>query len=203
MIASRSGAICAAGLCLSSTVTLAARADDAPVIEEVSVHGKRSDDAGTELREREVREVPGAFGDAFRAVEILPGVTPVISGVPYFFVRGAPPGNTGYFIDGVRVPLLFHVAFGPSVLPPSLIDHVDFYPGAFPASFGRFTGGVVSGETRDPFERVHGDAVVRVFDGGAVVETPLADGRGSALAGGRFSYTGAILSLTDLDTKFG
>ena len=34
----------------------------------------------------------------------MPGVTPFASGVPFFFVRGAPPGNVGYFLDGVRVP---------------------------------------------------------------------------------------------------
>ena len=38
----------------------------------------------------EVRAMPGAFGDSFRAIEALPGVTPLVSGLPYFFVRGAP-----------------------------------------------------------------------------------------------------------------
>jgi hypothetical protein len=38
--------------------------------------------------------------------------------------------------------------------------------------------------------------VVRVFDAGALAETPLDDGRGSALAAGRYSYSGLILSLT-------
>ena len=28
-------------------------------------------------------------------------MTPIASGLPYFFVRGAPPGNLGYFLDGV------------------------------------------------------------------------------------------------------
>ncbi|MEI9949386.1 MAG: hypothetical protein WDO74_10485 [Pseudomonadota bacterium] len=32
--------------------------------------------------------------------------------LPFFFVRGAPPGNVGYFLDGIRVPLLFHIALG-------------------------------------------------------------------------------------------
>ena len=60
--------------------------------------------------------MPGAFGDAFRAVDALPGVTPIISGLPFFFVRGSPPGNVGTYIDGVRVPLLFHLGAGPSVV---------------------------------------------------------------------------------------
>src|SRR5688500_2976164 len=67
---------------------------------EITVLGERREIGQTTLSEREVRELPGAFGDAFRAVEIMPGVTPLVSGVPYFYVRGAPPNNSGYFIDG-------------------------------------------------------------------------------------------------------
>src|SRR5437868_12442347 len=49
------------------------------------------------------RQLPGALGDPFRAIEISTGVTPIVSGLPYFYVRGAPPGNVGYYFDGVRV----------------------------------------------------------------------------------------------------
>jgi hypothetical protein len=153
------------------------------------------------LRAEEVRILPGAFGDSFRAVEMLPGVTPIASGVPYFFVRGAPPGNTGYFLDGIRVPALFHLGVGPSVIPPALIDKVDFHPGPYPARFGRFAGGIVAGELRPPEKRFHGQANVRVFDAGAVVEKPFADGRGVAMAGARYSYTGLLLPLFAPDTR--
>ena len=37
----------------------------------------------------------------------------MVSGLPFFYVRGAPPGNVGYFLDGVRVPYLYHVAARP------------------------------------------------------------------------------------------
>ena len=94
-----------------------------------------------------MRQLPGAFGDPFRAVEALPGVTPIITGLPYFFVRGAPPGNVGYFLDGVRVPLLYHIGLGPSVVHPAIVERVDLYPGGYPARYGRFAGGIVAGET--------------------------------------------------------
>jgi TonB family protein len=84
---------------------------------EVVVRGKRAEPGRTaSLSRAEVRQIPGAFGDPFRAIEALPGVTPIVSGLPFFFIRGAPPGNVGYFLDGVRVPLLFHVGIGPSVV---------------------------------------------------------------------------------------
>ena len=82
--------------------------------------------------------MPGAFGDAFRALESLPGVTPIVSGLPYYFVRGAPPGNTGFFIDGVRVPGLFHLGVGPAVMYPALHRPRRSLQGAYPVSFGRF-----------------------------------------------------------------
>ena len=115
------------------------------------MRGERPEPSRTATLTRdEVREIPGAFGDPFRAIEALPGVTPIVSGLPFFFVRGAPPGNVGYFLDGIRVPLLFHVGVGPSVIHPGLIDRVDLYPGGYPARFGRFAGGIVSGETLEP-----------------------------------------------------
>lgn len=152
---------------------------------------------------REIRQVPGAFGDAFRAIESLPGITPIVSGLPYFFVRGAPPGNTGFFIDGVRVPGLFHLGVGPAVMYPALIDHVDLYKGAYPVSYGRFAGGVLSADTVHPADRTRADWTLRLFDVGALVEAPFgkpvegdsAGARGSALVSGRYGYPGLLLSV--------
>jgi len=150
---------------------------------------------------REIRQVPGAFGDAFRALEALPGVTPIVSGIPYFFVRGAPPGNTGFFIDEVRVPGLFHLGIGPAVMYPAIIDHVDLYKGAYPVSFGRFAGGILSAETVRPSDRARADWTVRLFDAGALVEAPFGKSsegsspKGSALVSGRYGYPGLLLSL--------
>jgi len=180
---------------------VAAPARAADPLPEVLVSGDATDPGGTRLRTGEVRQIPGTFGDPLRALEIQPGSVPLGNGVPYFFVRGAPPSATGYFIDGVRVPLLYHVGFGPSVLPASLLDHVDYFAGGFPASYGRLVGGVVAGATRDPMDRLHGDATVRVFDVGAMTETPIGE-HATALAGARYSYTGGILALTGADTQF-
>lgn len=163
---------------------------------EIVVVGQRAEPSrSVGLTRQEVRELPGAFGDPFRAVEALPGVTPIVSGLPFFFIRGAPPGNAGYFLDGVRVPLLFHVGAGPSVVHPALIEHVDLYPGGYPARFGRFSGGIVSGETAPPGLEPHGEYNLRAFDGGGLVETPFDDGRGTLLLGGRYSFTALLFSL--------
>jgi hypothetical protein len=148
--------------------------------------------------------MPGAFGDPFRAIEALPGVTPLVSGIPYFYIRGAPPNDNGFFVDGVRVPSLFHVGIGEGVIHPGLIDHVDFYPGAPPAAFGGYAGGIIAGQTRAPGAVAHGQANVRLFDAGGLVETPFgADDRGSALVAGRYGYPGPILGAITSSVKLG
>jgi hypothetical protein len=168
---------------------------------EITVLGLRRDIGQTTLSKADVREMPGAFGDAFRAVEALPGVTPLASGVPYFYVRGAPPNNAGYFIDGIRVPLLFHLGLAQGVLHPGLIDRVDFFPSAAPARFGGFTGGIIAGRTREPATAFHGEANLRLVDAGALLEAPFADGRGTALIAGRYGFPGPVMSAITDDLK--
>ncbi|MBL8743647.1 MAG: TonB-dependent receptor plug domain-containing protein [Myxococcales bacterium] len=146
-----------------------------------------------------MRQLPGAFGDPFRAIEILPGVTPIVSGLPFFYVRGAPPGNVGYFLDGVRVPYLFHAAAGPSVVHPGIVENVELYAGAYPAQYGRYAGAIVAANANEPRADWHGEANLRLVDAGALVEGGFADGKGTALLGGRYSYTAGIFSLISPD----
>lgn len=190
------------GALVAAAILVATRAHAEEPVQEVKVHGARAPkSAQTTMGGAEVRQVPGAFGDHFRVIETLPGVTPIVSGLPFFFVRGAPPGNNGYYIDGIRVPVLFHIGLGPSVIHPGLISKVDFFPGGYPARFGRFVGGVLAGETKGPTGELHGEGNLRLFDAGALVEVPFDQGRGSVLLGGRYSYTAALVSLAAPDVR--
>lgn len=160
----------------------------------VTIEGAKEPNV-TSLTREEVRQLPGAFGDPFRAIEILPGVTPIVSGLPFFYVRGAPPGNIGYYLDGVRVPYLFHAAAGPSVIHPGIVERVDLHAGGYPARFGRYAGAVVTAETVEPRPDLHGEASIRLVDTGGLVEMGFADDEFTALIGGRFSYTALLFSL--------
>jgi hypothetical protein len=168
---------------------------------EITIVGQRSPPGVSTLTRAEVRQLPGAFGDPFRAIEALPGVTPIVSGVPFFYLRGAPPGNIGYFLDGVRVPYLYHVGLGPSVIHPAMVERVDLYAGAYPAQFGRFAGGIIAAEATAPRSELHGEGNARLFDIGAMAETGFAGGKGTALVGGRYSFTAAMLSLLAPEVK--
>jgi TonB family protein len=87
--------------------------------------------------------LPGAFGDPLRAIDVLPGVAPIVNGTPYVFIRGAPPGNVGYYLDGIPIPWVFHAGFGNSVVSPALIDRVHLYPVAPPLELDSTLGAAV------------------------------------------------------------
>jgi hypothetical protein len=179
--------------------------------------------SSTNLRDDEIHAMPGSFGDPFRVVKSLPGASQLAGFLPYVVVRGAAPGNTGYFLDGVRVPILFHVAVGPSIVHPYFIDQVDFYPSGAPVRLGRYVSGMIEGRTRAARrDRVFGEFDIRLTDAGGLVEVPLSrardpkcrrgdlseqpgekkrrscrrgPARGSLTLAGRYSYTAAVLSL--------
>ncbi|HEV8548305.1 MAG TPA: TonB-dependent receptor, partial [Polyangiaceae bacterium] len=175
---------------------------------EVVVHGEREKkkaQPGTVTITREAaRQLPGTFGDPLRAVEAETGVVPIVSGLPSFFIRGAPPANVGFFIDGIDVPLLYHAFFGPSVMQPAMIKDVDIYKGGGPVEFGRFAGPIVSANIAPLEHRWNGEASLRTIDAGGIVEAPFGScsepqankgcSLGSVRIGGRYAYTGLILS---------
>jgi len=150
---------------------------------------------GIGLSSSEVRVLPGAFGDPFRAVSVLPGVAPLVTGLPVFYVRGSPPGNLGFFIDGIRVPLLFHAFLGPAVVHPRMLEGTTLYAGGYPASFGRFAGGIVSGDLSQSRGEFNGEWNVRLIDAGLYLDVPFAEGKGSLIAAGRYSFTALLISL--------
>jgi len=81
------------------------------------------------------------------------------------------------------------------VVHPAMVERVDLYPGAYPVEYGRFAGGIVTSNATTPTPTLHGEGNIRVFDAGALLEGGFADGRGTALAGARYSYTAAVVSL--------
>lgn len=169
---------------------------------QTEVRGRRVEVPTFSLPGQEARSAPGASGDPVRVLASLPGVSQIAWPAGVFVVRGSNPGNTGFFVDGIRVPAMFHLALGPSIIHPSLVGGLDFYPGAYPENFGRYVAGIVSIRTTTPPEdRAHVLASVTLYDAGGVVTVPVHGGRGAVTAAARYSYTGPLLSLFDPNTS--
>ena len=156
------------------------------------------------LTGEEARTTPGAGGDPFRSIESLPGVSQIVWPFALYAIRGANPGNTGFFIDGMRVPALFHFALGPSIVHPYLIDKISFYPGGYPARFGGYVSGAVAAETASPPNDVtRFSADVRLYDAGALAVAPWHGGRGTVAVAARYSFTGLLVSRLFSGVGFG
>jgi len=168
---------------------------------QTTVHSRHNEQPTIQVGVDEARRVPGTSGDPLRVLGSLPGVSQIVWPTALYVVRGANPGNTGFFLDGVRVPALFHLALGPSVVHPYLVADVDFFPGGYPANFGGAVSGIMSVHTQPPpVDRVHASGDVTLFDAGGIVTAPWDDGRGTVALAARYSYAGALLSALNSDT---
>ena len=148
------------------------------------------------LRGAEIQQIPGTFGDPFRVIQTLPGVSSVVSLLPFPIVRGASPSATGFLLDGIRVPLLFHLLVATSVIHPEFIDEIQFFPGGAPATYGGYVGGIVDGRTARARQ---GDKLVDIdlnlLYSGALVRGPVDALGATVTAAGRYGYPGLLLSL--------
>lgn len=148
------------------------------------------------LRHEELTVVPGTFGEPLRVVATLPGVTRTPFGLGYFLVRGASFENTGFLVDGFPVPILYHLGAGPAVLSSRLVQGLDFYPGGYPASYGRFLGGVVALKTgAPPSDGFRAELEIDLFRASALTVIPFQEGRGTLTLAYRRSYFDLVLPL--------
>ncbi len=165
---------------------------------EIVVRGddRREEMTRISLTGPEIKEVPGTFGDPYRVIQTLPGVSSVMSLLPFPVVRGSSPSSTGFLLDGTRVPLLFHLLSGPSVIHPDLIDDVDFYPGGAPAPYGGYTGGIVDGISHRgrPGEDLI-DIDVNLLEAGGLVRQTIPALDATVTIAARVGYPGYILDL--------
>ena len=147
------------------------------------------------LQRVQLTNVPGTFGDPIRAVTTLPGIARVPFGAGVLLVRGSNPQDTGIFLDGHEVPALFHFLGGPSIFNAEMLDSIDFYPGGFPARFGRHHGGAVALETRPTAsDGIHGSAKVDFLDSAGYLRAPITDDLTIAVAARR-SYIDLFLGF--------
>ncbi|HHO50593.1 MAG TPA: TonB family protein [Deltaproteobacteria bacterium] len=100
----------------------------------------------------EIRRVPGTFGDPIKVVQTLPGAARTPFGTGFLVIRGADPEDSGVYIDGIRVPIIYHLTGTTSVLSPDLIESVDYLPGGYGVRYGRTMGGTVNVNTKRAFE---------------------------------------------------
>ncbi|WNG33018.1 TonB-dependent receptor [Archangium violaceum] len=138
----------------------------------------------------ELHDLAGSWGEPFRALMVMPGVSHIVSGASLPVVRGAAPSSTGFYLDGVRVPQLYHLWIGPSTVHPGLVSGLDFYRGPAPARFGRALGGTVDARLIAPStDTVCAVGSIDLFNVGVLTQVPLRSTGTEVTLAGRFAYT--------------
>ncbi|MFL5351415.1 TonB-dependent receptor domain-containing protein [Archangium sp.] len=148
------------------------------------------DSAPLSFESSELNELAGTWGEPFRALMVMPGVSHIVSGASLPVVRGAAPSSTGYYLDGVRVPRLYHLWVGPSTVHPGLVSGLDFHPGPAPARFGREVGGTVDARLIAPSTgTVRAVGSIDLFNVGVLTQVPIASTGTEFTLAGRFAYS--------------
>jgi TonB family protein len=119
----------------------------------------------TEVVAAESRKVPGTQGDVLKVIENLPGVARASAGSASLVVWGAAPEDTRVYVDGLRIPRLYHDGGYRSVLHSDMVRSVELIPGGYGPGFGRGLGGMVNiRQTALDEDGVHGSVALDVID---------------------------------------
>ena len=145
------------------------------------------------LKRADIVKVPGTLGDPVLVLENLPGVARPTFGSGDIIVRGSGPQDTGIYVEGIEIPLIYHFGGLKSVLPSEIVDSIDFYPGNFSVEYGRALGGVFDAHLKKLKPNgFHGTVDISLLDASVYLETPIGETAAIAIAGRR-SYIDAVL----------
>ncbi len=136
---------------------------------------------------------PGALEDAYRALNVLPGVTARSDLNTQLYIRGGSPDQNLILYDGIEITtpgrLFIIMGGGISLVNPDLIEAIDLEPGGFDASHGGKTSALLQLANREGRrDRSAVSASLAMVTARAVAEGPVLKGRGSWLIAGRRSF---------------
>ncbi len=159
------------------------------------------------LSVQEVRRVPGTFGDPVRVIQSLPGAARAPFGTGVLVIRGSNPEDSAVYVDGIRIPLIYHLDGIRSVINANLIESVDYLPGGYGVRYGRSLGGAIDVRTkRDYLEEGHElKWTTDVLHSGGLLTGRLGrdpDKQWGYAMGARRSYIDLIIPAFTKDTGF-
>jgi TonB family protein len=148
----------------------------------------------TVVQAEQATRVPGTQGDVLKVVENLPGVARAAAGSGALVVWGSAPTDTRVYVEGVRVPRLYHDGGYRSILSSDFVKAVELIPGGYGPLYGRGLGGIVTVALRPLDEHgVHGSVAADTIDSSASVRAEVSERLHVAVAA-RKSYLDSVLS---------
>lgn len=142
----------------------------------------------------EITTLPGTNGDAVRVVQNLPGVARAPFNIGQLIIRGTAPEDSGAYLDGQRLPNVFHFGGLSTAVNSDLLEEVALIPGGYSVRYGRTLGGVVEMQTSPelPVES-RSSLAVDVYQTTAFTQQKVSD-RTAITLSARRSYIDAVLN---------
>lgn len=142
----------------------------------------------------EIQVLPGSNGDAVRVIQNLPGVARPPFNIGQLIIRGTSPEDSGAYLDGQRLPSVFHFGGLSTALNSDILDEVRLLPGGYGVRYGRTLGGVVDlSTTAEIPEKSRSYLSVDIYQTTAFTQQKLGDNTVLTLSGRR-SYIDAVLT---------
>jgi outer membrane receptor protein involved in Fe transport len=146
------------------------------------------------------RKVPGTSGDVVKVVDSMPGVGRAAPGSGALVVWGAAPEDTRVYVDGVRLPMLYHLGGVRSVLASDLVHSIELIPGGYGAAYGRGLGGIVLVTSKvGQGDGVHGSASIDMIDAAASARARISEKWRAAAAVRRSHLDAVVGAFSDRD----
>ncbi len=114
-------------------------------------------------------------------------------------VWGASPEDTRVYVDGVRIPRLYHAGGLRSVIAADLVRSIELSPGGWGVEHGRSLGGLVEIALAPLDNTAAGTVAVDAIDSAAAVRFPITDRVRVAFAARRSHLSWLLDRFTDKD----
>ncbi len=125
------------------------------------------------MTKKNLKEVPGSFGDSVNALTSLPGVIRTNGFFGPLVIRGGNFLANKYFIDDIPVYNPMHFGGIHSVINNNLIREIDLYASAFPAQYGSANSAIIDINTVDSVKEFGGYTDVGLISASALIQAPI------------------------------
>ena len=147
------------------------------------------------LQGLEIKRLPGAMGDALKAIQSLPGIRAANDFSGQLFVRGGGPEDNTIYFDRFPLEEAYHFGGLVSTVSSEILNRIDVYAGGFGAEYGRDAQAVVDVHSRQGNRKQFSSNFnVNFLYSEGLVEGPIGD-RGSWYLAGRRSYADVVYNL--------
>lgn len=158
-----------------------------------------------QIKQEELRQIPGSFGDPLRALTALPGVTAANQGGGGggLYIRGSDAGDNGIWINRLPVGYLYHDSFN-STINPALVKDFNIFLAGAPVEYPDHVGGFIDVKLRPPQrDRLHHSYLVALNEASFLVEGPIGETNAPQgfIVAGRRSYLDQIISPDTLNKQ--